>query len=309
VETQIDDFDEDQIKSLFDFADAQGESSGGAFRKVLEAKVHSQQERLKLRFNIPNAVKMPDEGASMLDLFLDITPDVIAQQLTLIDFTIYCDLRSTELLNQSWNKQKLKYRSPTVVNLIQRSTRLSMWVASVVLYADKIMQRAKVLEKMIDIAQLLRSFGNFNTLMGMIAGLNLSAVHRLKATSKKIPKEKRKALEDLVELMSPEGSYKNYRAVISSCSPPTIPYIGVSLTDLTFIEEGNPDMLNGQINFRKRQMTYKVIREVIQYQNMPYQFAPTEPLHIFLQELAYNPSDTELYDLSLHVEPKQDKKK
>jgi len=220
-------------------------------------------------------------------------------------------LRSTELLNQAWNKQKLKHRSPNVCNLIQRSTRLSLWVASVILYAEQASQRAKVVEKMIDICLVLKKhLNNYNTLMGMLAGLNLSPIHRLKKTDKKVPKDKRKDMEDLLALMSPDASYKSYRASLQVSSLPALPYLGVSLTDLTFIEEGNADVLNGQINFRKREMIYKVIREVTQYQTQPYPFTPIEPIHTFLQELASSSSE-ELYKLSLWVEPREssDKKK
>jgi len=124
-----------------------------------------------------------------------------------------------------------------------------------------------------------------------------------------VSKEKRKELEEMMALMSPDSSYKNYRAAFRGCNPPSIPYIGVSLTDLTFIEEGNPDILNGQINFKKRELAYKVIQEVVLSQTFPYQLFPVEPLHTFVQELAYNSSDDELYDLSLYVEPREAEKK
>ena len=50
------------------------------------------------------------------------------------------------------------------------------------------------------------------------------------------------------------------------------------LTDLTFIEEGNPDNLpDGSINFTKRQRLSEVIAEIQTYQNTPY----------FLRELTF----------------------
>ena len=50
------------------------------------------------------------------------------------------------------------------------------------------------------------------------------------------------------------------------------------LTDLTFIEEGNPDNLpDGSINFTKRQRLSEVIAEIQTYQNTPY----------FLKELTF----------------------
>ena len=75
---------------------------------------------------------------------------------------------------------------------------------------------------------------------------------------------------DLENLMSALGSYKNYRASIHSISPPCVPYIGTYLTDLTYIEDGNANNLEGVINFSKREMTSKVIKELMEYQQFPY---------------------------------------
>ena len=42
---------------------------------------------------------------------------------------------------------------------------------------------------------------------------------------------------------------------------------GVYLTDLTFIEDGNPEKIDGLTNWSKKQMTAGVIREITLYQS------------------------------------------
>jgi len=42
---------------------------------------------------------------------------------------------------------------------------------------------------------------------------------------------------------------------------------GVYLTDLTFIEDGNPEKIDGLTNWGKKQMTAGVIREITLYQS------------------------------------------
>ena len=50
-------------------------------------------------------------------------------------------------------------------------------------------------------------------------------------------------------------------------------YRGVYLTDLTFIDEGNPKYVEGNlVNFRKKQLEYDVIIQVLRFQEFPYQF-------------------------------------
>jgi len=54
--------------------------------------------------------------------------------------------------------------------------------------------------------------------------------------------------------MSYQKNFGNYRDALKMASPPCIPFLGLYLTDLTFIEDGNKNHLgNGEfINFDKR---------------------------------------------------------
>lgn len=80
---------------------------------------------------------------------------------------------------------------------------------------------------------------------------------------------------------------------------------GVYLTDLTFIEEGNPSSYReGElINFNKRQMVYKVLQEIILFQSIGYTIEPKEPIYSYLTQLPYLP-EKDLYDLSSLREPR-----
>jgi hypothetical protein len=85
--------------------------------------------------------------------------------------------------------------------------------------------------------------------------------------------------------MSRNTNYKLFRALLRSVNPPCIPYLGMYLTDLTFIEEGNQDKLqDGSINFTKRQRLSEVIAEIQTYQNTPYFLAELS----FIRDYLYN---------------------
>jgi hypothetical protein len=137
--------------------------------------------------------------------------------------------------------------------------------------------------------QYLRNFSNFNTLMGIVAGLNLSAIQRLKHTLALVDMSEFKQLE---LLMDPTGSFKAYRQAFQDAKAPCLPYMyevahllgddretdcereretvpltntlprsasGVYLTDMIFIEDGNPDTIDNCINFEKRKMVCSVL--------------------------------------------------
>lgn len=60
---------------------------------------------------------------------------------------------------------------------------------------------------------------------------------------------------------------------------------GVYLTDLTFIEDGTKDTLNGRddmIHFEKRRKVSVVIRDIQQYQQSPYHFNEEPTIKNFL---------------------------
>ncbi len=57
---------------------------------------------------------------------------------------------------------------------------------------------------------------------------------------------------DLEEKMSTDKSHKRYRELLEESYPPLIPFLGVYLTDLTFVGDGNPDMIGDKHNFTKR---------------------------------------------------------
>ncbi len=119
----------------------------------------------------------------------------------------------------------------------------------------------------------------------------------------------------MAELVSPKGQYVNYRRALKELKPPAIPFLGVYLTDLTFIELGNPGFLpdTHYINFEKRRKVYSLIREIQFYQQVPYLFPAIPAIQEVLVSLGASKSESctqvllneeELYEMSLVVEPR-----
>jgi son of sevenless-like protein len=81
---------------------------------------------------------------------------------------------------------------------------------------------------------------------------------------------------------------------------------GVYLTDLTFIEDGMPSVIKNSalINFAKRAKTAEVIRDIQQYQNVPYPLQPVPELQEYILSNMQAAGDVrEMHDKSLAVEP------
>jgi hypothetical protein len=144
-----------------------------------------------------------------------------------------------------------------------------------------------------------------------------------------------KKYEKIRTLMSRERSFAQYRNHLKTCSPPCMPYMGVYLTDLVFIDEGNPTFLeNGNlVNFEKSYLVARVIQvrplslslflslyfpslspreplsvfsfvqDIRTYQLTPYALLPVPFIQEYLSDLRVS-EEKELYMLSLAIVPR-----
>ncbi|OLL24556.1 Protein ste6 [Neolecta irregularis DAH-3] len=116
-------------------------------------------------------------------------------------------------------------------------------------------------------------------------------------------------LEGLNKIMNSSRNFADYRETLHVVNPPCVPFLGVYLTDLTFIEDGNSNYLKKSrhlINFSKRMKTAEVIREIQQYQSVPYHLKPVQELQVFLKHnLAESRDVHDMYEMSLSMEPRE----
>lgn len=107
-----------------------------------------------------------------------------------------------------------------------------------------------------------------------MSGLQAIPVHRLSHTwSVCLPfsvdflllqivlgKEKTKTMfETLQNFVSREGNFPNLRGAHAKAQAPMIPYLGIILQDMLFVDEGNKNMdANGYINFQKRRRWFRM---------------------------------------------------
>jgi len=208
-----------------------------------------------------------------------------------------------ELMNKAWCRNDLKYRAEHIRNLIDRFNAVSLWVASSILWSEKVKDRSKILTRFIKISRELWNLGNFSTSLAMIAGINNASIRRLKNTFSLLKTKIQSELEFLDNQLTSLNSFQLLRDTIHSRPPPIIPYLGVYLRDLTFIEDGNKDKIDGLINFRKMELVYNVIDVIQQSQAIDYDIVPDPEVIPLVQELPYN-NENELISLSYRREPK-----
>jgi Rap guanine nucleotide exchange factor 1 len=107
---------------------------------------------------------------------------------------------------------------------------------------------------------------------------------------------------ELNSVMDTKLNFQNYRESLAAREPPVLPFQGVLLQDLTFIEE-NPDRTpSGAVNFEKMQMLGRLLGELKAYRRVRYRFTPVPVLAMFLLEVKPM-SEDQLWTSSRMCEP------
>eukprot|EP01113_Clastostelium_recurvatum_P037509 TRINITY_DN5493_c1_g1_i4.p1 TRINITY_DN5493_c1_g1~~TRINITY_DN5493_c1_g1_i4.p1 ORF type:complete len:1171 (+),score=322.57 TRINITY_DN5493_c1_g1_i4:927-4439(+) len=236
---------------------------------------------------------------------LDLDPKEVARQIALVEFDIYKAIHPKEFLSLSWQSKDKQVRSPNLLRMIQRFNQVSAWVVMSVMREVDLRRRTSVLARFVDICEECLTLNNFNALFELCSGLQAAAMHRLKKTWEASGRQKK--FERMLEKTAPNSSYAVIRSLLHNSNPPLIPYLGVYMTDLTFIEEGNPDKLeNGWVNYSKCRMVADVIQEIQQYQNTPPNLTPVPAIQNWLQQqLSQEFNLNNCYKASLLVEPRE----
>ncbi|KAI9311849.1 ras guanine nucleotide exchange factor domain-containing protein [Dichotomocladium elegans] len=275
-------------------------------RRELDADDH-------LKKLVPNAMDGPPSilpknlAVNGSITLLDMDPLELSRQLSILDFKLYSSIRPIECLNKAWSKDDSDI-AVHVKQSIDYCNRLTAWVTGSILEHAEVKKRVIVIKYWAQVAERCRQLNNFNTCMAIFSAFDNSAVGRLRRTWEIVGNRTTQTLNSIRKLMGANRNFTEYREMIHSINPPCIPFLGIYLQDLTFIEDGNPDFLaksDHLINFAKRQKTAEVIREIKQFQSAPYTLRIVQVMQDFIQTQLDSSLDVEqLYERSLEIEPK-----
>ncbi|XP_030755990.1 ras-specific guanine nucleotide-releasing factor 2-like [Sitophilus oryzae] len=230
----------------------------------------------------------------------------IAEQLTYIDHQIFMQICPEELMGQAWMKEDKEIRAPHIVLMTRRFNEVSRLVASEILRRPSMAARVAAIEKWATVADIARCLHNFNGVLQICSAFTNAGIFRLKRTWEKVSKGSKQTVEKLQKIVSSDGRFRALRDALHRCDPPCIPYLGVYLTDLSFIEEGTPNFIDDNLlNFSKMRMIAHIIREIRHYQQTAYRIGLVTRVSNYLLDTSLMMDDDQLYATSLILEPRQ----
>lgn len=273
-----------------------------ATANILRALSQDDQDDIHLKLE-DIMIQMTD--CPKAECFESLSAMELAEQITLLDHIVFRSIPYEEFLGQGWMKLDKNERTPYIMKTSQHFNEMSNLVASQIMnYAD-ISSRANAIEKWVAVADICRCLHNYNGVLEITSALNRSAIYRLKKTWAKVSKQTKALMDKLQKTVSSEGRFKNLRETLKNCNPPAVPYLGMYLTDLAFIEEGTPNFTEeGLVNFSKMRMISHIIREIRQFQQTAYRIDQQPKVIQYLLDKALVIDEDTLYDLSLKIEPR-----
>lgn len=243
--------------------------------------------------------------------FEDFNDVEIARQLCLIEQNFYRNIQPKECLNQSWSKNKEK--APDIIKMIDFFNTLSSFIITKICSLESVKDRGNTIKKFLNVLIACREYNNFDVCAAICSGLNSTAVYRLQLSWKKTKKDKKlyAIFQEINDMVVRDSSFSKLRKTLKSLDPPCIPYLGMYLKDLTFIEDGNPNYLTNVegnpeniINFEKMRKLASVIQDIFLYQQKPYNFQNVDLIHQFFTKMTIV-SEEENFEKSRQVEPKE----
>ncbi|XP_056319968.1 rap guanine nucleotide exchange factor 1 isoform X3 [Danio aesculapii] len=221
----------------------------------------------------------------------------IADQLTLLDAELFYKIEIPEVL--LWAKEQNEEKSPNLTQFTEHFNNMSYWVRSIIILQEKAQDREKLLLKFIKIMKHLRKLNNFNSYLAILSALDSAPIRRLEWQ-----KQTSEGLEEYCTLIDSSSSFRAYRAALADVEPPCIPYLGLILQDLTFVHLGNPDHIEGKINFSKRWQQFNILDTMRRFQQVHYDLKHNDDIVSFFNDFSDHLAEEALWELSLKIKPR-----
>ncbi|KAF9152091.1 hypothetical protein BG015_005782 [Linnemannia schmuckeri] len=280
--------------------------------KLVEKREASDGSLRKMVLNLTTQAPQPITPRNLKKIkFLELDPLEFARQLTIMEANAYNKIKPVECLAKAWTSEdpEIAAKAVNIKRMIETANLYANWVNELVLSEKDTKKRALIVRHLVAVAEKLRQLNNFSLLYATTAALALSPIHRLKRTWELVPSKVMTTYATLLAVTNSAKSWTDYRQELHSANPPCVPFVGVYLTDLVMIQDGNPDFLKGaeqHINFAKRVSTAEVIREIQQYQSVPYCLTTVPEIQAFIRRgLDQSKPVAELHELSLQLEPRE----
>ncbi|KAK3553247.1 hypothetical protein QTP86_032796 [Hemibagrus guttatus] len=295
-----------------------------------EDVMNKDQAKVEQELELSQGEKDLDDVSNQTD-FMEFSVTQLAEQLTKQDAELFVKVVPFQCLGCVWSQRDKKENlSPTISATISQFNAVTNRVISSLLCpatcpsstpSSTPNQRARIIERWIQVAQECRQLKNFSSLKAILSALQSNPIYRLKKTWAAVSRENVSTFENLCETFPDENCVLSSReilvedgsqAAMDNIIPKTskqcplskqmtnngvVPYLGTYLTVLTMLDTALPDTVE----------EYEILWQIRQLQASCSQYTlPHHPqIAAWLQDHKLL-TDQESYELSRQLEPPLD---
>ncbi|KAI0051683.1 ras GEF [Auriscalpium vulgare] len=224
----------------------------------------------------------------------------IAEEITRIETRLFLRIEPRHWLVHTLVSGKKDPELDSIAGFSALSNHLADWVVSLILCHDRSRNRAKQIEKLVEVADKLRSLNNYSALRAFVAGINNASYPGDPAMTMFQQKNPTlyKHLQSWDLLLQSARSHRSYRMALRNTKGACIPALEVHLSDLIRAHEGNDDFSSKdpqKIHWAKFNMIGKFIQTTTQFQAQcrsasNYSFGERRPIcEMILKGLVMDP--------------------
>jgi len=285
-------------------------------KEYIRLKNIDWKQELHIKMNILREfddIEVPD-NTKIQKILTQSTAEELADQITLLDYTLFSRIQPRECVHQRWKDASKKHEAPNIISLVEQFNAFANFIQIQILTETTLRKRSLAMKRIVKMGEHFRVTRNYNALCAVFSALNAAPIHRLKLAWAKVPDKTRAIFARWATIFARDGNHRALRALLRKAGGnPCIPHIGVFLQDLVFIDEGNQGHIqvkafnnNLMLNFNKCVRIADRVKNLQLFQNHKYSSKIkvnrlTQKVILMEFEKFKNWTEDQLWDLSTLV--------
>ncbi|ELP91355.1 guanine nucleotide exchange factor, putative [Entamoeba invadens IP1] len=230
----------------------------------------------------------------------DISPLEFARQMTLMIHSAFCKIKLYEFFK--WTNEKVGCKS--LNTLVMFYNNFQKYFQVLILTAQSKQARNDVVKYLVNVAHFCLDMRNYDVMVCIMQIFTTACMFRLKNMFEAMSTETKTRYDEMVKISSPTNNWANLRILISKdVDNPRVPYLGITLKDMTFIAEGHTTRTDdGLVNFEKCRMMCKIVRMFDETNIKGFNFKVENNIRWFIEHLKDDMDESTMLELSSEIE-------